>query len=261
MRAPWFAYFLIAVVGFGCADRTPEAAESQAVQADTKDQAIRHRVDYSAGAESHQRLPMLVLIHGFGGTPDKMYQSFGSVDVPARVVSLRGKSGKRRGFFWFPVDVENPDIPGLSRDLLSTGQHVAEELRSLTTRFPTHGLPVVLGFSQGAMIALELGVHHSDNIGASVIVAGYYPPPLYSGESFSPSTKPLVAIHGTADEVLPIEHMRTALQVLALSDVKIEFHEYEGMKHSVDSEAHRFAMGVLNNELRRQSQSGQSGHP
>ena len=253
MRSLLHIVALVSFFGGACSFVSPAEPPAEPVLSTNGAQQERHLVEYSNSARPEQRLPMLVLVHGYGGTPDKMLASFGTINVPTRIVSLRGKSNHRRGFYWFPVDVENPDVPQLATDLRRVGEDVATELAALTARYPTKGQPVVLGFSQGAMIALELGLQHPERLATAVVVAGYYPPQLFpKKEAHQPRAAEIFAIHGTVDDVLPIGHMREAVEAIRQSSIDVDYREYEGMGHGVEGLAHRQVMRLLERELREQ---------
>ena len=262
MRGLFQWLLLVVVLAGGCSGSVP--AESSATVA-TSQPAPRaeatHLVSYSGGARPDQPLPMVILIHGYGGTPDKMLQSFGVIDTPARIVSLRGQANQRRGYFWFPVNVDDPDVPALAVDLRRVGGNLSREIQDLKRQYPTQGLPIVLGFSQGAMIAMELGLTVPHELGAAIVVAGYYPPQLFPASPSEANGTHLYALHGTADDVLPIEHMREAIAHLRRTKYTIDYREVEGMGHAVDGPSLRALLKVLRREAARQTELGQAGHP
>jgi dipeptidyl aminopeptidase/acylaminoacyl peptidase len=63
----------------------------------------------------------------------------------------------------------------------------------------------------------------------------------------------MLAIHGTADDVLPVEGMRTAIAHVNALGYGIKHWEYEGMQHGLAEEAHRRAMELMQGELDAQS--------
>jgi phospholipase/carboxylesterase len=140
----------------------------------------------------------------------------------------------------------------LAKDLKTTAGDIAKQLDELSIRFPTKGKPVVVGFSQGAMIALELALWHPEVLGGGLVLSGYYPEQLYPTERSPESRPPLFSIHGTADEVLPIVHMRTIIAHANQLGYGIEHREYEGMAHGLDGQAHRQAMMLMERLLREQ---------
>jgi phospholipase/carboxylesterase len=241
----------------GCSWGKPEGVEAPTPTARLARTSSVQEIDYvmslTGDAREGATLPMLVLIHGYGGTPEKMLQSFGNLSGSARVISLRGGRSPHRGFIWFPIRVRDPDLERLSAGLSAAGVRVAAQLEVLTSRYSTRGKPVVAGFSQGAMIAFELGLRHPDSLGASLILAGYYPPQSFPNEGPTPSTPPMLVIHGTADDVLPVEGMRAAIAHVNSLGYGIKHWEYEGMQHGLTEEAHGRAMELIQRELDAQS--------
>jgi len=245
------------LLGTACSKQQPDSAEPHVHQAATPEVSGPTELDYvlsvtGKGGEQSS-LPMLVLIHGYGGTPEKMLQSFGAISHTARVVSLRGDPAPRRGFLWFPIRVRDPDIDRLAAGLEASGTRIASQIELLRSRYPTLGKPVVAGFSQGGMIAVELGLRHPNTVGAAVILSGYYPPQSFPATGPSPSAPPLFAIHGTADSVLPVDDMRSLIMHVNSLGYGLKHWEYEGMEHGLNNDAHSRAMALIQEQLQVQS--------
>ena len=250
-------FLLIAMVAGGCSfsrvDSSVEVAGEQAALAAQETKELDYLLAMGGGASAASEVPMLVLIHGYGGTPEKMLRSFGDVTRPTRVVSLRGDPAPGRGFVWFPVRVQDPDIARLAAGLERAGTRIASQLEVLVSRYPTLGKPVIAGFSQGGMLAIELGLKHPEGVGAAVILSGYYPPQSYPREGPGEWSPPLLSIHGTADAVLPIAYMREAITEIRGKGYPVERWEYDGMEHAMSGAAHQKAMSLIAQQLELQS--------
>lgn len=130
-------------------------------------------------------MPDLLLLHGHGDRPESfagmaLALAGLAVAVPAGPVTVDG------GFAWWAEDEDGP-----SADTLSCVADLAA------------GCAVVAGFSQGAALALRLGV------GAAVVsVAGF----LVPGSPRLAAGASLVVIHGEADEVVDPLHGRMVVR-------------------------------------------------
>jgi phospholipase/carboxylesterase len=110
-----------------------------------------------------------------------------------------------------------------------------------------HDLPgealALVGFSQGTMMALALGL-------------GRKPPPAaivgYSGALATlealpaPGAAPAVLlVHGDMDEVIPVEAMFMAREALAQAGLPVEWHVAQGIGHGIDGEGLRLGGAFL----------------
>ena len=133
-------------------------------------------------------LPLVVLLHGAGGSGDRMLARLGSAPSDAGVAVLAPDS---RGSTW--DGIRGPfgaDVEFLDRAL----EHVFGSVNVDPARL------AVAGFSDGATYALSLGLINGDLFRK---IAAFSPGFVVDGP---PSGKPRIFIsHGTADQVLPID--------------------------------------------------------
>jgi phospholipase/carboxylesterase len=97
---------------------------------------------------------------------------------------------------------------------------------------PGHALGLV-GFSQGAMLALGLGLKRQP---APAAIVGYSGA-LASVEALpqDPSKAPaILLVHGDLDEVIPVDAMFMAREQLARAGVAVEWHVAQGIGHGID---------------------------
>jgi phospholipase/carboxylesterase len=132
--------------------------------------------------------------------------------------------------------------------------------RFLNTELQKHNLTpdrlALVGFSQGTMMALHVGLRRA--VAPAAIVG-------YSGVLVMPETEdaptvfaqgvtskpPVLLIHGEADDVIPVQALFHAVQGLSAIDVPVEWHlspdighgiDQEGLRHGVEFLARQFAV-------------------
>lgn len=136
------------------------------------------------------------------------------------------------GFQWFSLDDNSLDV---RLDYLEGARNVViSYLRDLSN---TYGIPldkiIIVGFSQGGMIAMDIMYHGLQTAGFISYSGAFY---LNKDAPKPDNPSPLLVIHGELDTVLPITfHHRTVkyLQELAIS---FEEHTYPDLDHSINFE-------------------------
>ena len=140
------------------------------------------------------------------------------------------------GFSWSAtraIEAEGPNGESLARDLEARADDIAAAVETLRRARPTEGAPVVAGFSQGGMLSFTLAVRHPKAFRAFMPIAGLLPMVLWPQGPAPEGAAPILALHGTADTLVPIEPARGAIQHLAQKGYTAELREYEGIGHSI----------------------------
>ncbi len=160
----------------------------------------------TGGAHAEDTLPMVVVLHGYGDSPEGILGLYTPLAVPARVIALRGPMSVGPGFAWF--------APGGDRaaGIRASADAVTLAMAALTQARPTCGLPVVSGFSQGGMIAYALAVRSPSVVRAAAPLSGMLP------ESLRPLPRALGGLlpevqgfHGEADQRVPVDEARRTM--------------------------------------------------
>jgi phospholipase/carboxylesterase len=177
--------------------------------------------------------PVVVLLHGFGAPGDDLVSLWRVLDVPsgtrfvfpAAVLSLAAE-GYGPGRAWWRIDMEaiqrgdrrlTTDIPA-GLDVARAG--VASVLDHIETDWKVPASRIVLGgFSQGAMLSLDVALHRKTALAGVVLMSGsliaesewrsLLAPPRAAG---SPA---VFQSHGSADPLLPFavaEVLRDAMR-------------------------------------------------
>ena len=99
---------------------------------------------------------------------------------------------------------------------------------------PAQSLALV-GFSQGTMMALSVGLARHSSPAAIVGYSGA----LASVEALpkEPGAGPaILLVHGDMDEVIPVDAMLMAREALAQAGLPVEWHLSQGIGHGIDAE-------------------------
>ena len=94
---------------------------------------------------------------------------------------------------------------------------------------------VLAGFSQGGAIALQAGLRYPETLAGIMALSTYLPlaDSLAKEKSKANSDIPVFLAHGSADPVIPVALGKQSCTLLEGQGYKPEWHEYQGMQHSV----------------------------
>jgi phospholipase/carboxylesterase len=106
----------------------------------------------------------------------------------------------------------------------------------------------LVGFSQGGMMALYVGLRRRRRVGAIISYSGAF---FAGAERAAPvSRPPILLVHGDEDQVVPLDTLHVALGELAKAEVPAEFHVCRGLGHGIDEEALELGGAFLKANLR-----------
>jgi phospholipase/carboxylesterase len=117
----------------------------------------------------------------------------------------------------------------------------------LDAELARHNLPgnalSLVGFSQGTMMALAVGLARKP---APAAIVGYSGA-LTTVEALpEPGAGPaILLVHGDMDEVIPVDAMHMAREILAQAGLPVEWHVAQGIGHGIDGEGLRLGGAFL----------------
>jgi phospholipase/carboxylesterase len=164
---------------------------------------VRLRIDqdavlWSAPERDRASRPLLVLLHGYGSHEGDLFALSRSLPLEPVVASVRAPIAQGPGYAWFPRAGESQAEERF--------EAVAESTRALidwidTTESTGIGL---LGFSQGAAMALQLLREQPTRFDYAVPLSGFVLPNDHEGDSRLAELRPPVFWgRGTDDAVIP----------------------------------------------------------
>jgi len=191
---------------------------------------------------------LVVFLHGFGADGNDLIEigkawqpmlpdtAFASPHAPEPC------AGAPMGRQWFGLTFRDPDERwrGVNKAAPVLNQFLDAELAR--RKLPPSALALV-GFSQGTMMALHVGLRRPAPMAAIVGYSGMLvlpkdgPPEAVAAEI--KARPPVLLIHGDSDELIPMEALFHAGQALSTLEVPTEWHLSAGVGHGIDQEGLR----------------------
>ncbi len=203
------------------------------------------RLEPAAGGAPRQ---LVVFLHGYGADGNDLiglgrewarelpHAAFASPNAPEPCgMAPMGRQ-------WFDLSMGDMSI------IAEGVKRAAPALESfLDAELSRHNLPgkalALVGFSQGTMMALAVGLARKPSPAAIV---------GYSGALTTVEALPeagagpaILLVHGDIDEVIPVDAMHMAREVLAQAGLPVEWHVAQGIGHGIDGEGLRLGGAFL----------------
>jgi phospholipase/carboxylesterase len=135
------------------------------------------------------------------------------------------------GLQWFPLSMRDPAEywRGVTAAQPALDRFLDDELARY--RLAGHRL-VLVGFSQGTMMALHIGLRRSEAPAGVVGYSGLLAGPEHLHEI--KARPPVLLIHGEADEIIPVAALHIAREQLATNELAVEWHVRPSVGHGID---------------------------
>ena len=185
------------------------------------------------GPDSAEK-PLVIVLHGRGADAHDLADVASLLDNGYRFLfpnaprAWEAGPGMTFGFTWFdgwpPVGTTFADSRKLMLDFIDAA----------IQRYPTPaGKLAIAGFSQGALMSLDVGFRTKQKVAGIVAMSGAIHekelPPLQSDMN-------VLLVHGEYDDVIPVNAARRTRMVLEQHGVQPEYHEFP-MAHQVSMES------------------------
>lgn len=143
---------------------------------------------------------------------------------------------------WFELTFRNPDErwTGVNKAAPMLNTFLDEELGRY--QLPPAALALV-GFSQGTMMSLHVGLRRAAPVAAIVGYSGMFvmpndgPPETIRADVRS--RPPVLLIHGDRDDLIPAQALFLACGALSEIEIPVEWHLSQGIGHGIDGEGLR----------------------
>ena len=190
------------------------------------DLALKYVLNVPNGRKDDAEMPLVIVLHGRGADANDLADVAPAIDAGYRFVFPNAPKpfepyrGMTMGWTWFDGWPPTPATIADSRAKITTF------LDQILERYPTpDGKLILAGFSQGGLMSLDIGFRTEHELAGIVVMSGA----LY--EDGAPDLKthgarPVLIVHGEADEVIPVNAARRARRVLEEHGIATEYHEF-----------------------------------
>jgi phospholipase/carboxylesterase len=190
--------------------------------------------------------PLIFLIHGRAAEAKTIFSIEGLLDPTFHVIAISAPfKSALGGLEWF----RPPEpIPGEVRD----AQQFEEAERMLTADVEAHIARVgakkvfLWGFSQGAAMAVILGLRGLVKPRGAIPMCGFLPTGVKTWSAWDVSPRFLV-YHATEDEVLPTQRSKDLADFIRSKGGEAQYEEYKG-RHKMTLDSIRFVNGWILSE-------------
>jgi phospholipase/carboxylesterase len=207
-------------------------------------------------AQTGKASSLVIFLHGYGSNGADLFSladvmaphlpgtAFVAPDAPTRV------QGAPNGFQWLPI----PRWDGSTEaDVAKALLQITDDLSAfIDQRLSYEGLPpeavALLGFSQGAMMALHVAPRRATAMAAVVAISGrlMVPETLVAETRAKP---PIMLIHGDQDDVVPFGNLAFAGDELTKAGFNTYAHVMKGTGHGIAPDGLEVALSFLANFL------------
>jgi phospholipase/carboxylesterase len=191
---------------------------------------------------------LVVLVHGYGADGQDLIGLAGHWQALLPTVAFAAPNAPTRipggpGYQWFPISRIDPHE--MQKGVEVAGPMLETYLDAELARLalPPERLALV-GFSQGTMVSLHVGLRRKVRPAAIVGFSGLLPgaPPVLDTHD----VPPILLTHGDSDEVIPPQAMFLAANQLGAAGAAVQWHLARGMGHGIDPEGLAMAGNFLN---------------
>lgn len=194
------------------------------------------RLPAARGPATH----LVVLCHGYGADGNDLIGlaplwqrlmptvAFAAPNAPERC------AGAPMGFQWFSISRIDPHAMKAGVEGAAAGLEAFLEAELARHELPPERLALV-GFSQGTMMSLHVGLRRKAKLAAIVGYSGM----LTDTEALAPGAHdapPILLIHGDADQMIPVDFLFSSAAALGRAGAAVQWHISPQVGHSIDQQ-------------------------
>lgn len=179
--------------------------------------------------------PLVLLLHGWGADERDLAGLVPALPAGYLYASPRAPLPlPGAGYAWFPLAL--PDLVPDAALADAAARGVLSWLDRTLARVRSHGPVALLGFSQGAALALQLLRHSPETFAGAALLSGFAVPGLVAGDEAMAQIRPgVLAGHDDADPVIPA-HATADLHRFLAEHAAAVVRRYPGAGHGITIE-------------------------
>jgi phospholipase/carboxylesterase len=175
---------------------------------------------------------LMVMLHGLGDSIEGYRWLPEAMNLPwLNYLLVNAPFDYYGGYAWFDL---NDIVPGVQR----SRKLLFELLDDLHVRgFPPEQITFG-GFSQGCLMAIDVGLRYPHRFAGIVGISGWVNEPEKLLKELPPMARQqrLLMTHGTGDPLLPIDQVRPQIPLLKAAGISVEWREFAKVHTMIEEE-------------------------
>ena len=195
----------------------------------------------------------IILLHGYGGDGEDIsmlalaWKRFLKNTVFLCPTAKDHCAVNPGGYQWF--DLNKDDLKYILEESKKAEIILLKFIKEVKKKYNLKNSKIVLlGFSQGCMMSINLGLISVDNYNCIVGFSGKIIDKIDLEKRKISNTKMLL-IHGDADEIVPPSNLLEIKDFLIRNNVEVETNMIKNCSHHISVEASSFALNYIKNNL------------
>jgi phospholipase/carboxylesterase len=175
---------------------------------------------------------LMVMLHGLGDSIEGYRWLPEAMSLPwLSYLLVNAPDDYYGGYAWFDL---NDMVPGVQR----SRKLLFEVLDDLRTRGFSADQITFGGFSQGSLMAIDVGLRYPHRFAGIIGISGWVCEPETLLKELSPVARQqrLLLTHGTADPLLPIAQVRPQIPLLKAAGLNVEWCEFDKVHTIIEEE-------------------------
>lgn len=190
-----------------------------------------------ADAASGTKDSLVILLHGYGADGNDLFGIAQALAPHLPNTAFRSPNAPERcgaspmGYQWFPISW----LDGSPEEEMIAGAERAKETlhayldEALAEEGMTPDRTVIIGFSQGTMMSLDVCLRRAEPFAGVVGFSGR----LIESDKPITSKPPVLLVHGDQDPMVPVESIHEARAALAEAGIDVKWHVSQGVGHGI----------------------------
>lgn len=175
--------------------------------------------------------PLLVLIHGYGSHEEDLFSFANELPSQLLIVSLRAPlSLDFGGYAWYSINFEaDANVRSNNKEAMESILKIEKTIEKIKIKYHTDAdKTFLLGFSQGCILSIALGLRNPLNYKNIIALSGYVNEKLLPKDVAQKDVSQIdfFVSHGNVDQVLPVEWARKTPLFFDSLNIKHTYQEY-----------------------------------
>ena len=194
---------------------------------------------------------LVFMLHGYGDNAENFINIASYLDKKewgARYIALNAPTSIPNysiGNQWFDIypggkyisEASPKEISVIRREIAKAIKKIETSINNNLKKFKLkHNQCVLLGFSQGGMMAFEFGNYLQNSLGAIAIFSGRVMEKEEINNTYFKAT-PIFISHGNQDDILNIDNFYKSTSFLKKNNFNYVSHEIEGDTHTISAKS------------------------